>query len=51
MCSAESQDLQFQVWVPSVQDVVLVFLNMGVPYISMFPLEMLQPSFTEADLL
>ncbi|XP_031435435.1 uncharacterized protein slf2 isoform X2 [Clupea harengus] len=47
----ESQDLQFQVWVPSVQDVVLVFLNMGVPYISMFPLEMLQPSFTEADLL
>ncbi|XP_062375251.1 SMC5-SMC6 complex localization factor protein 2 isoform X2 [Sardina pilchardus] len=47
----ESQDPKFQVWVPSMQDVVLVFLNMGVPFISMFPLEMLQPTFTEADLL
>ncbi|XP_041922592.1 uncharacterized protein slf2 isoform X3 [Alosa sapidissima] len=48
---AESQDPKFQVWVPSMQDVVLVFLNMGVPFISMFPLELLQPTFTEADLL
>lgn len=49
--AAEGQHPQFQVWVPRVQDVVLVFLNMGVPFISMFPLEMLQPPFTEADLL
>lgn len=36
---------------PSLQDVALVFLNMGVSFVSLFPLEALQPSFTEGDLL
>ncbi|KAK6328518.1 hypothetical protein J4Q44_G00004960 [Coregonus suidteri] len=42
---------RFEVWVPSVGDVTLVFMNMGVPFVTLFPLETLQPSFTEGDLL
>ncbi|KAL0964630.1 hypothetical protein UPYG_G00326740 [Umbra pygmaea] len=42
---------QFEVWVPSVADVTLVIMNMGVPFITMFPLEDLQPVFTEGDLI
>ncbi|XP_055785793.1 SMC5-SMC6 complex localization factor protein 2-like isoform X5 [Salvelinus fontinalis] len=42
---------RFEVWVPSVGDVTLVFMNMGVPFVTLFPLENLQPSFTEGDLL
>ncbi|XP_030628140.1 SMC5-SMC6 complex localization factor protein 2 [Chanos chanos] len=47
----ENRSDRFQVWVPSVRDVSLVFLNMGASFISLFPLDSLQPSFTEGDLL
>uniref|UniRef100_A0A671TCJ7 SMC5-SMC6 complex localization factor protein 2-like n=2 Tax=Sinocyclocheilus anshuiensis TaxID=1608454 RepID=A0A671TCJ7_9TELE len=47
----EHQSQSFKVWVPSVRDITLVFLNMGVSFISLFPLEALQPPFTEGDLL
>ncbi|XP_073691246.1 SMC5-SMC6 complex localization factor protein 2 [Garra rufa] len=47
----EHQSQSFKVWVPSVRDITLVFLNMGASFISLFPLEALQPSFTEGDLL
>ncbi|XP_058241373.1 SMC5-SMC6 complex localization factor protein 2 isoform X3 [Hemibagrus wyckioides] len=47
----EKSNKKFEVWVPSIQDVALVFLNMGASYVSLFPLEDLQPSFTEGDLL
>ncbi|XP_071382706.1 SMC5-SMC6 complex localization factor protein 2 isoform X2 [Centroberyx affinis] len=42
---------QFEVWVPSVADVTLVLMNMGVPFVTLFPFENLQPPFTEGDLL
>ncbi|XP_026134633.1 SMC5-SMC6 complex localization factor protein 2 isoform X1 [Carassius auratus] len=47
----EHQKPSFKVWVPSVRDITLVFLNMGASFISLFPLEALQPPFTEGDLL
>ncbi|XP_054655376.1 SMC5-SMC6 complex localization factor protein 2 [Dunckerocampus dactyliophorus] len=42
---------QFNVWVPSLADVTLVLINMGVAFVTLFPLENLQPAFTEGDLL
>ncbi|XP_030604604.1 SMC5-SMC6 complex localization factor protein 2 isoform X2 [Archocentrus centrarchus] len=42
---------QFKVWVPSLPDVTLVLMNMGVPFVKLFPLENMQPPFTEGDLL
>ncbi|KAJ8360287.1 hypothetical protein SKAU_G00168120 [Synaphobranchus kaupii] len=42
---------KFEVWTPSIQDVVLIFLNMGIPFVSLFPLVALQPPFSEADIL
>lgn len=42
---------KFKVWVPSLADITLVLLNMGAPFVSLFPLESLQPPFTEGDLL
>ncbi|XP_061084109.1 SMC5-SMC6 complex localization factor protein 2 isoform X2 [Conger conger] len=42
---------EFEVWTPSIQDIVVVFLNMGVSFTTLFPPEALQPSFTEADIL
>ncbi|XP_060728277.1 SMC5-SMC6 complex localization factor protein 2 isoform X2 [Tachysurus vachellii] len=47
----EKSNKKFEVWVPTIQDVALVFLNMGASFVSLFPLEALQPSFTEGDLL
>ncbi|XP_046690406.1 SMC5-SMC6 complex localization factor protein 2 isoform X2 [Silurus meridionalis] len=47
----EKSNKKYEVWVPSIQDVALVFLNMGVPFVSLFPLEDLQPPFNEGDLL
>lgn len=47
----EKSNKKFEVWVPSIKDVALVFLNMGVSFVSLFPLEALQPPFTEGDLL
>uniref|UniRef100_A0AAY3ZU58 Coiled-coil SMC6 And NSE5 INteracting (CANIN) domain-containing protein n=2 Tax=Denticeps clupeoides TaxID=299321 RepID=A0AAY3ZU58_9TELE len=37
-----------EIWVPSVQDVALIFLNMGVQFLSMFPQG---PPFTEKDVV
>ncbi|KAG7216365.1 hypothetical protein INR49_021770 [Caranx melampygus] len=42
---------QFNVWVPSLADVTLVLMNMGVAFVTLFPFENLQPPFTEGDLL
>ncbi|XP_064858677.1 SMC5-SMC6 complex localization factor protein 2-like isoform X4 [Oncorhynchus nerka] len=42
---------RFEVWVPSIGDMTLVFMNMGVPFVTLFPLENLQPPFTEGDLI
>lgn len=42
---------QFEVWVPSLADVTLVLINLGVAFVTLFPFENLQPSFTEGDLL
>ncbi|XP_060781736.1 SMC5-SMC6 complex localization factor protein 2 isoform X3 [Neoarius graeffei] len=47
----EKSNKKFEVWVPSIRDVALVFLNMGVSFVNLFPLEALQPPFTEGDLL
>ncbi|XP_010768203.1 SMC5-SMC6 complex localization factor protein 2 [Notothenia coriiceps] len=47
----KSGNQQFEVWVPSLADVVLVLMNMGVAFVALFPLEHLQPPFTEGDLL
>ncbi|XP_037638621.1 SMC5-SMC6 complex localization factor protein 2 isoform X2 [Sebastes umbrosus] len=42
---------EFKVWVPSLADVALVLMNMGVAFVNLFPFENLQPPFTEGDLL
>lgn len=46
-----SKSPQFEVWVPSVPDVTQVLMNMGIPFVTLFPLEGLQPPFREGDLL
>ncbi|KAM4729825.1 SMC5-SMC6 complex localization factor protein 2 isoform 1-T3 [Anableps anableps] len=55
-CSAayqivNNESQQFEVWVPSLADVTLVLMNMGAAFVTLFPFESLQPSFTEGDLL
>lgn len=55
-CSAayqivNNESQKFEVWVPSLADVTLVLINMGVAFVTLFPFESLQPSFTEGDLL
>uniref|UniRef100_A0A1A7XES9 Family with sequence similarity 178, member A n=1 Tax=Iconisemion striatum TaxID=60296 RepID=A0A1A7XES9_9TELE len=55
-CSAAYQIVKmdskrFEVWVPSLADLTLVLMNMGVAFVTLFPFEHLQPSFTEGDLL
>ncbi|XP_058881978.1 SMC5-SMC6 complex localization factor protein 2-like isoform X2 [Acipenser ruthenus] len=40
-----------RVWLPPLEDVTLVFLNMGVPFGSLFPLENLQPDFSEEEIV
>ncbi|XP_029377777.1 SMC5-SMC6 complex localization factor protein 2 isoform X3 [Echeneis naucrates] len=42
---------QFKVWVPSLADVTLVLMNMGIAFVTLFPFQDLQPPFTEGDLL
>uniref|UniRef100_A0A1A8QPY9 Family with sequence similarity 178, member A n=1 Tax=Nothobranchius rachovii TaxID=451742 RepID=A0A1A8QPY9_9TELE len=44
-------DKKFEVWVPSLADLTLVLINMGVAFVTLFPFEHLQPSFTEGDVL
>ncbi|KAL6066818.1 hypothetical protein STEG23_038131, partial [Scotinomys teguina] len=38
-------------WIPSLSDIAAVFLNMGVGFGSLFPLETLQPDFNEDNLI
>ncbi|XP_023678246.1 SMC5-SMC6 complex localization factor protein 2 isoform X1 [Paramormyrops kingsleyae] len=47
----ENKNREFQVWTPSLREVALIFLNMGVPFITLFTLQSLQPPFSEGDLL
>ncbi|KAA0717737.1 SMC5-SMC6 complex localization factor protein 2 [Triplophysa tibetana] len=49
--NTQNQSQRFKVWVPTLEDIALVFLNVGASFISLFPLEALQPPFTEGDLL
>ena len=49
--SVKSGSQKFEVWVPSVADVTLVLLNMGASFATLFPLEKIQPPFSEGDLL
>ncbi|XP_078079262.1 SMC5-SMC6 complex localization factor protein 2 isoform X2 [Mustelus asterias] len=42
---------EFKVWTPSLKDIVAVFLNLGAPFGTLFPLKHLQPDFIEEDIL
>ncbi|XP_039631339.1 SMC5-SMC6 complex localization factor protein 2 [Polypterus senegalus] len=42
---------QFEVWIPSVKDVVIVLINMGASFENLFPHQNIQPEFTEDDIL
>ncbi|XP_041875139.1 SMC5-SMC6 complex localization factor protein 2 isoform X1 [Corvus kubaryi] len=44
-------DEQFKPWIPSIADISAVFVNMGIGFRSLFPLEHLQPTFNEHDIL
>ncbi|NXN59446.1 SLF2 protein, partial [Rynchops niger] len=49
--NASISDGQRKPWIPSLADVSAVFVNMGVAFRSLFPLQHLQPSFNECDIL
>nr|XP_008178007.1 SMC5-SMC6 complex localization factor protein 2 isoform X1 [Chrysemys picta bellii] len=49
--NASISDAQSKVWIPSLSDISAVFINMGVPFRSLFPLQHLQPTFSEDDIL
>ncbi|KAH0623797.1 hypothetical protein JD844_006924 [Phrynosoma platyrhinos] len=36
-------------WIPSLFDIAVVLINLGVPFSALFPLQNFQPSFTEDD--
>ncbi|NXM25697.1 SLF2 protein, partial [Oxyruncus cristatus] len=40
-----------KLWIPSVADISAVFVNMGIAFSSLFPLQHLQPSFYKPDIL
>lgn len=42
---------QFKPWIPSIADISVVFVNMGIGFRSLFPLHHLQPPFNENDIL
>ncbi|XP_037996318.1 SMC5-SMC6 complex localization factor protein 2 [Motacilla alba alba] len=44
-------DEQLKPWIPSIADISTVFVNMGVGFRSLFPLQHLQPPFNEHDIL
>uniref|UniRef100_A0A8C8RAJ2 SMC5-SMC6 complex localization factor 2 n=1 Tax=Pelusios castaneus TaxID=367368 RepID=A0A8C8RAJ2_9SAUR len=44
-------DAQSRPWIPSLSDISAVFINMGVDFRSLFPLQQLQPSFREDAIL
>ncbi|NWX01967.1 SLF2 protein, partial [Caloenas nicobarica] len=49
--NASISDEQSKPWIPSLADVSTVFVNMGVAFRSLFPLQHLQPNFNECDIL
>ncbi|NXX85742.1 SLF2 protein, partial [Urocolius indicus] len=49
--NASISDEQSKPWIPSLADVSAVFVNMGVSFRSLFPLQHLQPNFNEWDIL
>ncbi|XP_010179874.1 PREDICTED: protein FAM178A-like [Mesitornis unicolor] len=49
--TASISDEQSKPWIPSLADVSAVFVNMGVAFRSLFPLQHLQPNFNEHDIL
>ncbi|XP_074815546.1 SMC5-SMC6 complex localization factor protein 2 isoform X3 [Natator depressus] len=49
--NASISDAQSKAWIPSLSDISAVFINMGVPFRSLFPLQHLQPTFSEDDIL
>ncbi|KAF1664719.1 SMC5-SMC6 complex localization factor protein 2, partial [Aptenodytes patagonicus] len=49
--NASISDEQSKPWIPSLADVSAVFVNMGVAFRSLFPLQHLQPNFNECDIL
>ncbi|NWU74645.1 SLF2 protein, partial [Onychorhynchus coronatus] len=40
-----------KLWTPSIADISAVFVNMGTAFTSLFPLQHLQPNFTQHDIL
>ncbi|XP_066478547.1 SMC5-SMC6 complex localization factor protein 2 [Tiliqua scincoides] len=44
-------DDQRKPWIPSVFDIAIVLINMGVPFSALFPLPQFQPAFTEDDIM
>ncbi|NWW53359.1 SLF2 protein, partial [Pedionomus torquatus] len=49
--NASISDEQSKPWIPSLADVSVAFVNMGIAFRSLFPLQHLQPSFNECDIL
>ncbi|KAM9133734.1 SMC5-SMC6 complex localization factor protein 2 [Pangshura tecta] len=49
--NASISDAQSKVWIPPLSDISAVLINMGVPFRSLFPLQHLQPTFSEDDIL
>ncbi|XP_071604532.1 SMC5-SMC6 complex localization factor protein 2 [Heliangelus exortis] len=49
--NASISDEHSKPWIPSLADVSAVFVNMGVAFRSLFPLQHLQPNFNECDIL
>ncbi|KFV57041.1 Protein FAM178A, partial [Tyto alba] len=49
--NASINDEQSKPWIPSLADVSTVFVNMGIAFRSLFPLQHLQPNFKECDIL
>ncbi|NXS97493.1 SLF2 protein, partial [Jacana jacana] len=49
--NASISDEESKPWIPSLADVSAAFVNMGVAFRSLFPLQHLQPSFNECDIL
>ncbi|NXG11918.1 SLF2 protein, partial [Sakesphorus luctuosus] len=44
-------DERSELWIPSIADISAVFVNMGIAFKSLFPLEHLPPSFNNHDIL
>ncbi|NWR33081.1 SLF2 protein, partial [Tachuris rubrigastra] len=49
--NASISDEPSKLWIPSIADISAVFVNMGVQFRSLFPLQHLQPSFIKHDIL